>query len=169
MEYRLAGSQDTIKLAELRWVHKNEDEPLVVGAPFDAAGREDYIRSCSDFLNQALQEEFSCWVAVENKVIVSHIYIVKVRKVPKPGKLDGVWGYVTAVYTVPEYRNKGIGSALMDKVKAWSRENGLEHLIVWPSEPSVPFYERAGFSSENDVLELPLKVENSSDITYTTV
>ncbi len=156
MEYRLADSQDTGRLAELRWVHKNEDEPLDEGAPFDAAGREGYIRTCSDFLKQALQEEFSCWVAVENKVIVSHIYVAKVRKVPKPGKLDGVWGYVTAVYTVPEYRNKGIGSALMDKVKTWSREKGLEHLIVWPSEPSVPFYERAGFSGETDVLELPL-------------
>jgi GNAT superfamily N-acetyltransferase len=156
MEYRLAGSQDAKRLAEMRWVHKNEDEPLDEGAPFDPAGREDYIRVCTDFLEKTLQEEFSCWVAVEDEVIVSHIYVVKVRKIPKPGKLDGVWGYVTAVYTVPEYRNTGIGSALMDKVKAWIREKGLEHLIVWPSAPSVPFYERAGFSSETDVLELPL-------------
>ncbi len=156
MEYRLAGSQDTNRLAEMRWAHKNEDEPLDEGTPFDAAGREEYIRVCSNFLKQALQEEFSCWVAEQNKVIVSHIYVVKVRKIPKPGKLDGIWGYVTAVYTVPEYRNKGIGSTLMDKVKAWSREKGLEHLIVWPSEPSVPFYKRAGFSSETDMLELPL-------------
>ncbi len=140
----------------MRWAHKNEDELLDKGVPFDAAGREGYIRACSNFLIQALREEFSCWVAVDNEVIVSHIYVVKVRKVPKPGKLDGVWGYVTAVYTVPEYRNNGIGSALVDRVKAWSRENGLENLIVWPSERAVPFYERSGFSGETDVLELPL-------------
>lgn len=150
MDYRLADDRDTNRLAELRWAHKNEDEPLNDGE------HDEYVRACSDFLKQAFREEFSCWVAIENGVIVSNIYIVTVRKVPKPSKLDGVWGYVTAVYTVPEYRNKGVGSALMDRVKTWSLEHGLEYLIVWPSEQSVPFYERVGFSGKTDVLELPL-------------
>jgi GNAT superfamily N-acetyltransferase len=157
MEYRLADSHDSDRLAELRWAHKNEDASQDGGTPLDAAEREGFIRTCSDFLKQALQEEFFCWVAVDNKVIVSHIYVVRVRKVPKPGKLDGIWGYVTAVFTVPDYRNKGVGSSLMEQVKAWGREKGLENLIVWPSERAVPFYERAGFSSETDVLELPLE------------
>ena len=61
---------------------------------------------------------------------------------------------MTTVSTVPECRNQGVGSALMERVKAWSREQDLEELIVWPSERSVPFYERAGFSGENDVMEL---------------
>lgn len=107
-------------------------------------------------MKQALEEEIYCWVAEDDGVVIAHIYVITVRKIPKPGKVNGLWGYVTAVYTVLEYRNKGIGSALMEKAIAWSREQGLEHLIVWPSEPSVPFYERAGFSKETDVLELPL-------------
>ena len=148
--YRLADEKDTDRLAELRWEFRDGESPL------DPAGKEAFLRTCSDFLKGAFDKEYTCWVAVENEIIISHIYVVAVPKVPKPDKLDGIWGYVTAVYTVPEHRNKGIGSALMEKAKEWSRAQGLEHLIVWPSERSIPFYERAGFNGVNDVLELPL-------------
>lgn len=156
MEYRLAGTQDAERLAALRWRHKTEDVPPEENPPFDIDEKDGFLRACADFLRQALREEFACMVAVEKGEIVAHIYIVTVRKLPKPGKLDGRWGYVTAVYTVPEYRNRGIGGALMEWTKAWCRAQGLEALIVWPSERSVPFYGRAGFDGENDLLELEL-------------
>ena len=105
-----------------------------------------------------LNRTFFCWVAVDDEDrIISHIYIVIVEKLPKPGKIDGKWGYVTAVYTSPEHRNKGIGGTLMEEAKKWSRGKCLEHLIVWPSDKSIAFYECAGFSSQNDVMELPLE------------
>jgi ABC-type antimicrobial peptide transport system ATPase subunit len=47
-----------------------------------------------------------------------------------------------------------VGSKLMDKVKAWCCERNMEELIVWPSERSVRFYERAGFKTKNDVMEM---------------
>ena len=151
MEYRLANEKDAARLAELRWQHKAEEEPL------DIANREGFIDFCSADLKTRLKDDLFCWVAAENDVIVSHIYIIIVKKVPKPSKLDGIWGYTTAVYTVPGYRKKGIGSMLMDKVKEWCYERKLELLIVWPSERSIPFYERAGFSGINDIMELPLE------------
>ena len=151
MEYRLADEKDTDRLAELRWEHKNSE------TPFDITEKEGFVQFCSDYLKSMLQENFYCWIAEENGVIISHIYIIIVKKVPKPDKMNGIWGHVTAVYTVAEYRNKGIGSALMNKVKEWSLEQGLEHLIVWPSDRAVPFYERAGFCGINDVFELSLE------------
>ncbi len=64
---------------------------------------------------------------------------------------------MTNVYTKPGYRRQGIGSALMQHVQQWARKHKLELLIVWPSEASVPFYERAGFRSHNDVMEYVLE------------
>ncbi len=93
-------------------------------------------------------------VAVEAGEIVSHVFIHLVEKVPKPGDLDGKWGYVTNVYTRPAFRGRGIGSELMRNVTNWAREIGLELLIVWPSRESVPFYERAGFSPSDEIMEL---------------
>lgn len=148
IDFRLADKNDTEKLAELRWEHKNEETPL------DLAEKKNFIFFCSDSLKKRFSDDINCWVATDNGEIVSHIYVVVVKKIPKPGRLDGGWGYITAVRTVPEYRNKGIGSMLMDKTKEWGKKQGLELLIVWPGERSVPFYERAGFNGINDILEL---------------
>jgi GNAT superfamily N-acetyltransferase len=77
--------------------------------------------------------------------------------VPKPNKLDDALGYVTNVYTRPDYRGQGIGTQLMTHVLIWAREHDLESLIVWPSETSVGFYERAGFQGSPDMLEYAVR------------
>lgn len=50
-----------------------------------------------------------------------------------------------------------MGSALLDRVKAWAAERDLELLIVSPSERSVPFYARAGFGPDNEFRVLHLR------------
>ena len=92
-------------------------------------------------------------VAQEETQIVSHISIQRIPKVPKPNRIDDALGYVTNVYTRPAYRGQGIGTRLMAHVLAWAQEQDLESLIVWPSETSVGFYERAGFRGSPDMLE----------------
>ena len=79
------------------------------------------------------------------------------RKVPKPNRLDDALGYVTNVYTRPAYRGQGICTQLMANVLQWASEHDLESLIVWPSEASVGFYERAGFRGSPDMLEYEVR------------
>lgn len=64
---------------------------------------------------------------------------------------------MTSVYALPEVRNQGIGSLLLRRVIEWAKEQRLELLLLWPSERSVPFYERAGFVRSPDALELHLE------------
>jgi len=148
MIYRLATTNDAERLAELIWKHYDEFTPL------DPAGRAEYVRVCSDHLRHRLGTDLHCWVAEDDGCIVAHIYVIIGYKIPKPGKPDAVWGRLSTVRTIPEYRNQGVGSALMEHVKAWSREQRFEELVVWPSEQSVLFYERAGFKNENEVMEM---------------
>jgi hypothetical protein len=35
---------------------------------------------------------------------------------------------------------------VLRSVVDWARQEGLESLVVWPSERGVPYYERAGFA-----------------------
>lgn len=62
------------------------------------------------------------------------------------------WGYVTNVYVAPAYRNQGLGAKLMRHVQAWARAKALEFLILWPSERAIPFYQRAGFAANDEIL-----------------
>ena len=108
---------------------------------------------------QGLREQrWTYWAAQEETQIVSHIYIQRVPKVPKPNQIDDALGYVTNVYTRPAYRGQGIGTQLMIHVLQWAREQDLESLIVWPSETSVSFYERAGFHGSNEMLEYEVRL-----------
>jgi len=151
--YRLAVESDVLALAEMRWAWRTSED----GARA-AVSREGYLDECAAFMRQGLAEgSWVFWVAEVEGQIVSHIFIRRVRKVPKPDRLHDEIGYVTNVYTRPAYRGQGIGSALLERVVQWARDRELDVLFVWPSEQAVPFYERAGFRAENDILECQIR------------
>jgi len=151
MVYRLAVESDLDMLSEMRWQHEYEEEGY-----FDKSKNE-FINQCKLFLKEGLDKgTWVYWVAEENGIIIANIYINLIRKVPKPQKLFEEIGYVTNVHTKAEYRNKGIGTELLKMAKHWVIENKLELLFVWPSEKSVSFYERQGFSIKNEIMELEL-------------
>ncbi|NLG51262.1 MAG: GNAT family N-acetyltransferase [Chloroflexi bacterium] len=153
MTYRLAHESDLIELAHMRWDFRAEEEP----APGDLS-RESFVAACVEFLRQSLCEgRWAYWLAEREGQIVAHVCVQRVAKIPKPSRLQDAWGYVTNVYTRPAYRGQGIGTALLERVKAWAAQEGLELLIVWPSEASVAFYQHAGFTAQNDIMECLLR------------
>ncbi len=153
MDYRTAKIKDLSQLAELRWDFRMED-----GDETAAVGKSDFVVACVSFLRRGLENGYYVyWLAEEAGEIAAHIFVHKIELVPRPCKIRDQFGYVTNNYTKPEYRNKGIGSKLMQEVKDWAKSEDLELLIVYPSEQAVSFYERAGFDAENEVMELRLR------------
>ena len=146
--YRLATVNDVNRLAELIWELKNEDSPL------DLTEKSAFIQICSEHLKQRLGDDYFCWVAEVDGLIISHMNIIITRKLPKPGNLNSLYARLSLVRTIPKYRNMGIGSALLEKVKEWCRVRNVQELVVWPSDQSVLFYERAGFKGENKIMEI---------------
>jgi GNAT superfamily N-acetyltransferase len=63
-------------------------------------------------------------------------------------------GEILNVYTVPDFRGRGIGSALVATAIAEARELGLRRLYLQPTEDSRGLYERAGFSLAGSCMEL---------------
>ena len=106
------------------------------------------------FVRRALAAgTWTVWVAEADGRLLAHVYVEAVEKVPRPDRPAARWGYTTAVYTVPEVRNRGIGSRLLRRVTDWAAAEGLEFLLLWPSERSGPFYDRAGFGRSPDARE----------------
>jgi GNAT superfamily N-acetyltransferase len=148
---RQAVPKDAPTLARMRWDDSTEDgtSPAQPYAEF-AAGFADFVRSA------LAGGQWVIWVTESDARLIAHIYVQVVRMTPRPGRFTRRYGYVTAVYAVPEARNKGTGSELLQRVIAWAKEEQLELLILWPNEGSVPFYERAGFARGLGALELQL-------------
>jgi GNAT superfamily N-acetyltransferase len=151
----MATKGDAVKLAEMRWDFRTEGQQAVPAIP-----KGEFVATCAKFIEQGLSAgEWVCWIAEADQEIIAHIFVQRVIKVPKPNRLRDEYGFVTNVYTRPAHRGRGIGSDLLGRVVTWAREVDLDTLIVWPSEESVPFYERVGFAGENEVLENLLRVE----------
>lgn len=155
MKYRLATSADLKALAELRWAFRTEDAETP-----NRVKKEEFIAACVQFLTDGLSSnQWVYWIAEDENEIIAQIFVQCIKTVPKPERLEDMYGYVTNVYTKPSYRGQGIGFNLMKRVKDWAEAEELETLIVWPSERSRTFYERLGFKSENDIMEYELRPE----------
>ncbi len=151
MVYRQATEKDIPMLSEMRWEHEGEEE-----GHFEIS-KEDFISECSLFLINGLRNgSWVYWIAEDDNSVVANIYINRIRKVPKPQKLFAEIGYVTNVHTKVEVRNNGIGTKLLEKVRQWASDNKIELLFIWPSQKSLSFYERQGFSIHNEIMELKL-------------
>lgn len=53
---------------------------------------------------------------------------------------------MTNVYTIKEFRNKGIGSKLLLTVNEWTKEKRYEFIIVWASDDSINYYKNNGYA-----------------------
>lgn len=151
LSIRQAIPEDAPTLARLRWDDSTEDGPpaTLPDAAF-AAGFAEFVRAA------LASDQWVIWIAESDGRVVGHLYVQVVGMVLRPGRIARRWGYVAAVYVVPEARDKGIGARLLRRVIDWAEVEGLEFLLLWPTERSVPLYERAGFVRGSDVLELHL-------------
>ncbi len=145
---RLATPDDLATIADLRWRLQMDDAA-------DDATRQTFVE---EFLaNDLHTEDLFHFVAEDEGRIISAMSVRKVWKMPAPGRPEAAWGYLTNCYVLPDYRAKGVGSALLKFIKGWSRDEQLELLVVWPSDPAYEFYKRAGFAKYQDPLVLKLE------------
>ena len=153
MKITLAKHSDAQELAQMRW-----DFQLEKPGEKSQIEHDEFIKLCTHFLQESLESElWNCWIAKDGDVIVAHLFLHRISIVPKPQfPNEKYFGYVTNAYTKPDYRNRGIGGQLLEQLITQARKERLDTLIVWPSEKGVNFYKRAGFSKDNEVLELKI-------------
>src|SRR5579862_8249883 len=112
-----------------------------------------YEEECRALLENAIAgDRWQIWVAELDGAVVSHAYVALVDKVPRPIYVPRRIAYLTNVYTLPEHRNRGIGASVIRRAQEAARAADVELIIVWPSDESIDFYERAGFARPDDVL-----------------
>lgn len=153
VEYRMANMKDVDTLVEMRW-----DFQMEFATELTTESKAEFNDVCRKFYQDAFQNSnWTFLVAIINTDIVAHIALYVVGNIPTPTRLMNQWGYITNVYTKKEYRKLGIGSELTKNTISAAKKLKLETIIVWPSDESVGFYEKFGFTSRNDIMELSLE------------
>ena len=154
MEIRLANEADYNELALMKWEHGVEDDIDYGEHNLDGVNKDEFVEEFFAFLKA--HKEYEIIVAEVNGIVVSAMFVYLISKLPKPNGNAKFIAYLTNVYTKKEYRNKGIGTQIMNYIKSILIEKKCELLFAWPSDNSIAWYQRNGFSEDNEIFECPL-------------
>ena len=133
MLVRVAGADDAGMLASLRslWSGALGDDPA-------------FERRMAGWLVRE-GDRRTTWLALLGAEPVGMASLFEYRRMPRPGRPDSRWGYVSNMFVREERRGRGAGSALLAAIVAVADERGYARLVLSPSERALPFYRRAGF------------------------
>jgi len=139
--FRLATITDINQLVELRLAMQIE-----VNGPRDASVLKAYRDSVLEYFDRALRQgSYVSAVADVSGKIVSANGLIFYEKPPSLTGAYGRVGYVTNVYTAPEWRGKGLASELMRLVVEHARSVGTDKLHLGATDAGIGVYERVGF------------------------
>lgn len=154
MKIRIANETDYIELALMKWEHGAEDDIDYGEHNLDGVDKEDFIKEFVSFLRA--HREYEIVVAEEKGMVVSAMFVYLIPKLPKPNGNAKYIAYLTNVYTKKEYRNRGIGTQILNFIKSDLVKKKCELLFAWPSDNSIAWYQRNGFNGDNEIFECPL-------------
>ena len=130
---RRAGGADVAALAELRGI---DGDKLVAYADWVAAHADTHLP----------------FVAEIDGYVVGAAWLLVAERVPGNESLDRRYGDIQSVMVREEYRNRGIGGALMAEILTEARKRELLHVTVHSGRRAVDFYRRNGFSHHRQLL-----------------
>jgi GNAT superfamily N-acetyltransferase len=144
---RLAGSADGPALAALRraWTTETAADPAgaVADEGFEARFADWYQRESSRRVT---------WLAEVAGRPVGMMNLAVFERMPAPGRDPGAWGYLANAFVLGPHRGQGIGGRLLTALLAYADARGYLRVVLRPSERSVPFYRRAGFTASDGFL-----------------
>ncbi len=68
-------------------------------------------------------------------------------------------GYVNRLYTHPDWVNKGVATALLNKTEEWARAHKITKLLLESSKIAEGFYAKHGFEKIGEIKSLKNNVE----------
>ena len=96
---------------------------------------------------------FISWLALDENKIVGTSGMSFVEKPPYFGNPSGKIGLLSSMYTLKEYRRKGIAKKLLEKVMEEARNYGCGVVQITASNMGVLLYTDYGFEKNNNFMQ----------------
>ena len=149
---RQASVSDAKVLATLRYDLRSS---------LDCVGEDEgsFVERCTLWMQERLQSNnfWMCWIAEREQTAVGNLWAQLIEKIPNPTSEPEYHLYFTNFYVRNDCRGCGIGSQLFTSALAWAQTKNAHLAILWPTERSVSFYRRHGFSASADLMELKIE------------
>ena len=141
--------QDVEIIARMRVQMLDEvtDEPL----PWQLEG------SVRRFVWKHMQDRTCLGVVAEDEGrVIADAVIYLFETMPDEVNVRGLTAMLYNVYTLPEYRGRGIMAQMLPEVIRLAREAGAVELKMTAEKKAIPLYERMGFHVNDDAMKMVL-------------
>jgi GNAT superfamily N-acetyltransferase len=149
---RRADPADAEVLARLRYAFRAAEDPVIEP---EAA----FVSRCMPWMTVRLEEDrrWRCWMAEDSGEPVGTAWLQLIEKLPNPVAEPELHGYISSLYVEPSRRGAGIGSRLLETCLRTCEEDGVDAVLLWPTQRSRALYARHGFAIRDDVMEKRLR------------
>ena len=123
-----------------------QEEGTEVTCDLEAALYEYYNKHLAD-------GTFVAWLAADNDKIVGTGGMSFVEKPPTYSNISGKIGILSSMYTLGEYRRKGIAKELLGRVVNEAREYGCGTVQITASDMGLLLYSDFGFKKNGNFMQ----------------
>lgn len=99
-------------------------------------------------------EDFEAWLAVTDGQVVGSGMVVYISRPPRRNSLDGRDAYLLGMFTAPDWRRKGIGTAILNEIISSVKQTEAHCIFLYSLDKGRGIYEKAGFESRSDIMQL---------------
>ena len=148
MIFETAQKSDIPQLTQLRI------DFLKVGQPDISEETEKTLKAnITAFFEKHLNKDSVVFIARDDSAdskIVSTAILNIIEKPANTSYIHGRVGEVNSVYTIPEYRRRGIALQIIKNLVEYSKENQIDRVDLKATKMGAPVYLKAGFEITED-------------------
>lgn len=146
MRIERAGPGEIRDLARLRWVDRAAE--VATADALDA-----FEGDLSAWWDSHRETHFAFVARSADATVVGAAWFALMYRTPSPGAGPRLSADIQSVFVMPEHRDAGVGSALVDAARRHALDSGATRITVHSSERAVPVYTRLGFRGSATLLQ----------------
>lgn len=101
-----------------------------------------------EYFKKHIDKDIFAFASVEDGTVISGAFLVIIEKPANPAFPTGKIGNVLNVFTLEEYRRKGIAARVMKMLLEYAEYSRLDFLELKATSDGYPLYKKLGFSEE---------------------
>jgi len=146
---RLAENKDIEELAKLRVLQQKDDWME------DYSGNDkELYKATKEYLEEHLNKDLYTFIEILDNKIVATCGLQIIKCMPQCVE-TGIEGYICNVFTLKEYRRKGIQTKLLEECIKFAKNNQVIKLnLSTDSTEAIKIYEKQGFKFDKLAMKL---------------
>lgn len=152
LTYKKAGLSDLDLLTDSRIEVLRAANELSDEVDMSLVAKESYFY----YKDALFGSEHVAYLVFDDKTFVATGGISFYRVMPTYHNPSGKKAYIMNMYTVPEYRRRGIALNTLDLLVQEARKRNITYISLEATKAGIPLYERYGFVKLDCEMALPL-------------